>query len=89
MHQRNFLFIIRGFCIGQFITVLLFVLSGSVSKTEMVYVMLSAAFGLILDGFSHTILKTAVISSEKKKLDIELDQLMKDFTKDVQDKKDT
>lgn len=87
MHQKNFLFIIRCFCIGQFIVVLLLVLHGSVSKTEMVYVMLSAAFGLILDGFSHTILKTAVISREKAKLDIELDQLMKDFSKNVEDKK--
>ncbi len=88
MSQKNLLSAVRFFCLAQFIIVLLWVLRQGVSKTEMAYVLISAIFGILVDGFFQTILKAHLIHEEKRRLDIELDQLTKDFSQEIsKDKK--
>ncbi len=86
MTRKNLLLLIRCLCAGQFAVVLFFVVQGGVSRTDMIYVLLSAAFGLVCDGFSQTVLKAEMIKHEKAELDMELDHLMEDFNKEIQDK---
>lgn len=84
MSTKIFLNAVRGFCILQFILVLLLVLNDGIEKSEMFLVAASAAFGLVFDGFSRTVIKANIVNAEKKKLDIEFDHLMDEADKDIE-----
>lgn len=79
MTTKMFLSVIRGFCIIQFILVFLLVLNNGIEKSEMLLVAASLVFGLVFDGFSHTMIRANIVNAKKEKLDIELSDLMDKF----------
>jgi len=85
MSKKQFLKLIRGFCITQFILVMLYVMINGISKSEMPIILISAIFGLVCDAFCHTMITASTLNQEKQELDIELDQLMDEFNKTNKD----
>ena len=83
MSKNTALQLIRGLCVFQFLIVILYVMFDGIEKSEIVIVLISLVFGLMLDGFSHNATKVGIFQHEKRKLDLELDQLMDEFEKDT------
>jgi hypothetical protein len=81
MSTANFLKTLRIFCITQFILVFLWALSGGLLKSEMLYILTSAVFGLLLDGFAYTVVKGNEAQQKKKILDSEFNQILQDLDK--------
>lgn len=82
MSKKNFLKIIRAFCLLQFLGVLLYVYHDGLRHSEMILVVISAVFALTLDGFSQTVLKTVFFNQKRQQLDDELDELMRKMEDD-------
>ncbi|MEW5894338.1 MAG: hypothetical protein AB1650_01030 [Candidatus Omnitrophota bacterium] len=75
MNQSTLLKIITGICFIQFAAVVFYVLHGGIEKGEMFLVAISGAFGLLLDGFTRSMISLHYLKGEKNKLDDEYQKL--------------
>jgi len=76
MSIELFLASVRVFCVFQFALTLLIVMIGGIHRSEMVYIIFSAVFGLLCDGFCRTVIRARVDNEKKKVLDKDFDHLM-------------
>ena len=79
MTKQTLLKVIRAGCIIQFIIVLLYAARNGVAQPEMFVIAASAVFGLLFDGFSHTILRFHGVQKARRDLDIEFDQIIQEM----------
>ena len=68
---------VRVFCVFQFILVLLLVMIGGIVRSEMVYIIFSAVFGLLFDGFCHTIVRARTALVKQREMDDEFEKLIR------------